>query len=77
MVTYAVEMRYDDEIYPTAEQIQAGIDTVRELRQKVFSLLPLQKSNEQGSTSIDSCLLISKSKMLIGNSQLLPAKAKC
>jgi len=49
MVTYAVEMRYDDEIYPTAEEIQAGIDTVRELRQKVFSLLPLQKSNEQDS----------------------------
>ena len=45
MVTYAVEMRYDDEIYPTAEEIQAGIDTVR--RQKIFSLLPLQKSNEQ------------------------------
>src|SRR5438067_474551 len=47
MVTYAVEMRYDDEIYPTAEEIQAGIDTVRELRQKILSLLPFEKSADQ------------------------------
>ena|SRR5437870_240152 len=43
MVTYAVEMRYDDEIYPTSEEIQAGIDAVRELRQKIVSLLPPQQ----------------------------------
>ena len=44
MVTYAVEMRYDDEIYPTVEEIQTAIETTRDLRQKILSLLPAQKS---------------------------------
>ena len=46
MVTYAVEMRYDDEIYPTAEEIQAGIETAKDLHQRITSLLPAQKSPE-------------------------------
>ena len=46
MVTYAVEMRYDDEIYPTDEEIQAGIKTARDLHQKITSLLPAQKPGE-------------------------------
>ena len=43
MVTYAVEMRYDDEIYPTDEEIQSGIQTARELYQRICFLLPPQK----------------------------------
>ncbi len=31
MGSYAVEMRYDDELYPSTEEISAGIQTAREL----------------------------------------------
>ena len=42
MGSYAVEMRYDDEFYPTADEITAGIQVARELQQKIMSLLPPQ-----------------------------------
>ena len=44
MGSYAVEMRYDDELYPTADEISAGTQTARELHQKIVSLLPPQKT---------------------------------
>jgi len=47
MGSYAVEMRYDDELYPTSDEVSAGLQTVRELHQKILSLLPPQKSPEQ------------------------------
>jgi len=46
MGSYAVEMRYDDELYPTADEISAGIQVARELQQKILSLLPPQKTIE-------------------------------
>jgi len=42
MASYAVEMRYDDELYPTFEEVSAGLQMVTELRQKIVSLLPPQ-----------------------------------
>ncbi len=44
MGSYAVEMRYDDEVYPTNEEITAGIQTAQELQQKIVSLFPPQKT---------------------------------
>src|SRR5437879_534671 len=44
MGSYAVEMRYDDEVYPTDEEITAGIQVARELQEKILSLLPPQKT---------------------------------
>lgn len=47
MASYAVEMRYDDELYPTDDEISSGLETVKELRQKILSLLPPQNAPEQ------------------------------
>ena len=43
MGSYAVEMRYDDELYPTNEEISSGIKVAREFQQKILSLIPPQK----------------------------------
>ncbi len=40
MSSYAVEMRYDDELYPSDDEIQAGFATARELQQRILSLIP-------------------------------------
>ncbi len=40
MGSYAVEMRYDDELYPTNEEIDEGLQTARAFREKIESLLP-------------------------------------
>ena len=47
MGSYAVEMRYDDELYPAADEISAGIQVARELQQKILSLLPPQETAEK------------------------------
>ncbi len=44
MASYAVEMRYDDELYPTADEISAGIQVARALQEKILTLLPPQKT---------------------------------
>ena len=43
MGSYAVEMRYDDELYPTNEEISSAIEVAREFQQKILSLIPPQK----------------------------------
>ena len=47
MASYAVEMRYDDELYPTDAEIAAGLQMVRQLRQHIVALLPQQHPPEQ------------------------------
>ena len=47
MASYAVEMRYDDELYPTDAEISAGLQIVWELRQHIVALLPQQRPPEQ------------------------------
>jgi len=43
MGSYAVEMPYDDELYPTNEKISSAIKVAREFQQKILSLIPPQK----------------------------------
>ena len=38
--SYAVEMRYDEEIYPSREEVDAARTTVLDLRQRLTELLP-------------------------------------
>jgi HEPN domain-containing protein len=38
--SYAVEMRYDEEIYPDREEVEEARTTVRDLRQLLTELLP-------------------------------------
>lgn len=47
MASYAVEMRYDDEFYPSDDEIRAGVETVRGLQQKILSLIPPQSPTEE------------------------------
>ena len=49
MASYAVEMRYDGELYPTADEISAALQTVKELRQRIISLFPQRNPPEQTS----------------------------
>lgn len=43
MGSYAVEMRYDDELYPSDDEIATGVETVRELHERVLLLIPRQE----------------------------------
>lgn len=40
MTSYAVEMRYDDELYPSDIEISTALQNVKELRAKILSFLP-------------------------------------
>ena len=51
MSSYAVEMRYDDEIYPTDEEITEGLQVARELKTRILSILPPQKAIPPDSAS--------------------------
>ena len=51
MGSYAVEMRYDDEVYPTEEEIAAGLQVARELKTKILSMLPSQNEGPSDSSS--------------------------
>ena len=49
MSSYAVEMRYDDEIYPTDEEIFEGLQVARELKTRILSMLQPQKASPPDS----------------------------
>jgi HEPN domain-containing protein len=42
LTTYAVDMRYDAALYPAEDDVRAGLNTVKELRDTVLTLLPPQ-----------------------------------